>query len=732
MVKLQQMVGRAKQSRHFVAVALFVFGTIASILGQLTFPQAASAVATSPENKPVVEKICGSESTPNSDEEIALWNSCAQKVISQYTTCNTGGADGAKIAQCLKSGLGDTAKNVSAQDLKTAVDAGKAAATAEPKTEEECKAKGDTWEWNAETKKCSEKGAEAGKAECAVPGGIGWAICPIMTILSGMNDTLYAAIASFLIIEPQLFDTSDKSPYPAWQQFQSIANVIFIIGFIVVVYSQITGAGLSNYGVKKMLPKLIVIAILVNISYFLCQLAVDVSNLLGVSLKSVFDAIAGQNVTEVNVAAGGWTKIIAIVLAAAGAGLLLLAVSTPVLLAAFLALAMIALILIVRKALIVLLIVVSPVAFALYLLPNTEQWTKKWGKLFFSLLMLYPIIGVVFGASALASSVLLQLDGDMNKIVALGASALPLFVVPGLLKGSLAATGKLGAKMQGWGDKATGRVGAKSRETSRLGTALSDASKYRAQRRAINLAGKRNRGVTGVIARRAGGKGYGDRLDTQAAALEDKEFEENVSAAQASHKTMTNAQVEDIAHGRTAASDAERVAAVREIMKNGNHEQRMAMLASSAGQSDRAKQSIRDGAYAKGMNSYLGGSIGDKVMRGEVGSQADLDQAIVETANAGKLTAEGMVSDGTAANRIHSVLEASRTGTAQQVDTGQKDANGNAVMHTVAAPTDPKKTVTASGLKQAGQAAKQAQSLPATSGRIAGNMSASIDNMSRY
>lgn len=643
MVTLQQMVGRAGQSKHFVAIALFVLGTTISALGTVAFPQVAAAVTTTPETKPTVEKVCGNESTPNSDEEVTAWNACAEKVISQYNTCNTGGADSTKIAQCMKSGLGDTAKNVSAQDLKAAVEAGKTAATAEPKTEEECKAKGDTWEWNNETKKCSEKGAEEGKAECAVPGGIGWAICPVMTILSAMNDTLYGAISSFLIIEPQLFDTSDKSPYPAWQQFQSIANIIFIIGFIVVVYSQITGAGLSNYGIKKMLPKLIVIAILVNVSYFVCQLAVDVSNLLGVSLKSVFDTIAGSNVTEVNVAAGGWTKIIAAILAAAGAGLLLLAVSTPVLIAAFLALALIALILIVRKALIVLLIVVSPVAFALYLLPNTEQWTKKWAKLFFSLLMIYPIIGVVFGASALAANVLMKLDGDMNKVVALGASALPLFIVPGLLKGSLAATGKLGAKMQGWGDKATGRVGAKARETSRLGTALSDASKYRAQQRAIKLAKGRNRGATGFIARRAGGRGYGDKLSTQAASLEDAEFTEQVKAASVGFGEMGSGDVLNRFQAG-GLSEAEQAAAIEHIMSKGSFNERRALVEASGGMSQRLKKRVSEGVYAKGDQKIYGAGIGAQIMSQEgVGGAEGVANAAAANINTGSIGAEDMV-----------------------------------------------------------------------------------------
>jgi len=684
MVKLQQMVGRAKQSRHFVAIVLFVLGTTASILGQLTFPQAASAVATSPENKPVVEKICGSESTPNSDEEIALWNSCAQKVISQYTTCNTGGADSTKIAQCLKTGLGDTAKNVSAQDLKTAVDAGKAAATAEPKTEEECKAKGSTWEWNAETKKCSEKGAEAGKAECAVPGGIGWAICPIMTIVAAMNDTLYTTIAKFMIVDPKLIDTSAESPYPAWQQFQTIANVVFIIGFVVVVYSQITGAGLSNYGVKKMLPKLIVIAVLVNISYFVCQLAVDISNLLGISLRSVFDSIANSNTIGASAVPDGWTKTVAVILAGAGAGLAMLAISTPVLLAAFLALAMIALILILRQALIVLLIVISPVAFALYLLPNTEQWTKKWAKLFFSLLMLFPVIGAVFGASALASRVLVNLDSEMGGVIALGASALPLFVIPGLLKGALAATGKLGAKMQGWGDKATGaasggmrkKAGERyARSSYAQGKALRKAGeeKYRRSKFAerVQGGGLRARMARGVAVTGAGRSGQG-YLESAAAAQVDKDFEENVGAAESQQKLQSWQNRMDIATGKVASSEAERVAAVRHVMKHGNGDDRQAMLRSqgnlAGAGNERARQALSQGYLESGMAGVYGASTADKILNGmsdssdpNVGTVEDqLNDAALKNIQAGKLKAETVASDAGIAEYIADVAEAGK------------------------------------------------------------------------
>ncbi|MCA9327653.1 hypothetical protein KDA14_03950, partial [Candidatus Saccharibacteria bacterium] len=64
-------------------------------------------------------------------------------------------------------------------------------------------------------------------------------------------------------------------------------------------------------------------------------------------------------------------------------------------------------ILMLRKALIVLLIVVSPIAFVLYLLPNTEKFFSKWMKMFGQLLMVFPVVGLLFGAGQLASTIIL-------------------------------------------------------------------------------------------------------------------------------------------------------------------------------------------------------------------------------------------------------------------------------------------------------------------------------------
>ena len=84
-------------------------------------------------------------------------------------------------------------------------------------------------------------------------------------------------------------DNTAKNPTrDAWTTFQTIANVVFIILLLFVIFSQLTGVGIDNYGIKRILPKLIVVAILVNLSYLICVVCVDLSNILGSSLKGLF------------------------------------------------------------------------------------------------------------------------------------------------------------------------------------------------------------------------------------------------------------------------------------------------------------------------------------------------------------------------------------------------------------------------------------------------------------
>ena len=293
-----------------------------------------------------------------------------------------------------------------------------------------------------------------GKSTCQVE-GIGWIVCPVMNFMAKIVDSAYDVVSNMLTVNA--FTTQDSDLESTWSAFRNVANIAFVIAFLIIIYSQITGIGLSNYGIKKMLPRLIISAVLVNVSYWLCAIAVDLSNIIGSAMKTFIESGGGASFAKSANNAGdaangqGWVGIVGGVLAATTVAVAVLyiglAALVPALIAALVAIVTVLLVLTLRQALIVLLIVVSPLAFVAYLLPNTESWFKKWKDLFQTLLLMYPIIGAIFGASALASKIVMNSapaahGGDNSStaihiaIQIMGAliAILPLAITPVIMK----------------------------------------------------------------------------------------------------------------------------------------------------------------------------------------------------------------------------------------------------------------------------------------------------------
>lgn len=529
---------------------------------------------------------------------------------------------------------------------------------------------------------------------CAIE-GVGWIVCPVMNFLGSVTDGAYNFLAdNFLATNTKLVSTknsdgTESGVYTAWKAMRNIANIAFVIAFIIIIFSQLTSFGISNYGVKKMLPRLIVAAILVNASFFICQIAVDISNILGYSIKNIITGIPNSTASGgVSDQSGNGFGIATMILEGLAAGyMVFMAISIPVLLAVLLAVLMIALTLIGRTALIVILVVLSPIAFVAYLLPNTEQYFKKWYKLFYSLLLLFPIIGVVFGASTLASNIIASASDTASAsllgLIAVAVKALPLFVVPTLLKGALNGTGQLGAKVSGWSNKASQRASGKVKE-SRLG----DAMRTRQQNAAIRRAKARGGIATGNPANplRWGtyaGAGLnrltnqfvpgGSKYATKAAALEDKEYEEGIAAAQASQKSQSFAAIKEMATSGTVTvagqppkkvTEIERTAAVRQIMERGSFEDRRALVETSASLSDRQRQAVSSGVMAKGDHKVYGAPIGDAILRGEI-NQSTLSRATENNIVSGKVDQATIARDAATAKYIGDVAGTNQHGLIQ-------------------------------------------------------------------
>ena len=273
--------------------------------------------------------------------------------------------------------------------------------------------------------------------------GLGWIICPLITGMSELDDAMWKSVKALLNVSP-LNQQGGETIYAAWGSIRSIANVLFVIFFLIIIFSQLTGVGITNYGVKKMLPKIIIAAILVNISYTIVQISVDLSNIIGSSLYTLIisltppvtygwvDAVDLLEAIGASGAVAGIGIVGIIGVGGIGAAFWLL---VPLALMAALGLVVAFLTLMFRQAAIPVLAIMAPLAFVAYLLPNTESLYQKWYKFLIGMLMMYPLAALVFGGAQFAGAVIIG-NGEnfWSLVTGLIIMALPLFSLPFLAR----------------------------------------------------------------------------------------------------------------------------------------------------------------------------------------------------------------------------------------------------------------------------------------------------------
>ena len=312
------------------------------------------------------------------------------------------------------------------------------------------------------------------QAECMKKAGaFGWLICPMMF---GLRDTaegfFQKSVTPYLVVHTSivkdLADTKGEGSklYQAWSFFRNVANIMFVIAMLFVIFSQITGFGIDNYGIKKILPKLIITAIIVNFSYVICGILVDISNLAGDALRGIFEGIANgttgsserghitDNVTQIlgslvnaiapvavgSAAAGGiaYTVITGITASASGSFLAfifpILSFAGAAALAGLFAMLMLGL----RQSLIIIMIAISPIAFVLYAIPNTNAIFKRWFSLVKTLLVLYPVFCFMVGGGSLVSKIIINSDTNFYMQFIGGLlSIMPYFAVPAMTRNAV-------------------------------------------------------------------------------------------------------------------------------------------------------------------------------------------------------------------------------------------------------------------------------------------------------
>lgn len=460
---------------------------------------------------------------------------------------------------------------------------------------------------------------QKGGDECAAElNGFGSIICSGQNLFDTMTNILYGIISK--ILEEQTEITKSDPVRTHWGNFLNIANIILVIAFLVVIYSTATSTGgLSNYDVKKLLPRIIIFAIAINLSFYICMALVDLSTILG---KGAFGLLMGgsagappQLISSAKKTAG--EIVIAGVALVAVAAVLVILVGAPIIMA----LLAIVFALVVRGIALMILVIVSPIAIALYLF-NSQGLSKgftMWRDNYIKLLLVYPLFMLVWGGTRVVSGLVAKGDqGGINALFVLlveavclitpALSIMPLFKMSGDIMGkaTIAAHSNQAAnKFAGWaGSKLTGKPGDPNSPglKGRVARAIGAAAGAAAGRAAGAAQNFRGGASTGNIATQLDDQAM-NSARSKVAKYSDRDLKTAFTTGQIGGKTLDPYRMRAVIEKELPNASA---AEVKQSMQAVNTEADKLRRNGQAADADRLVQTFADTASANG-NSIMGG-----------------------------------------------------------------------------------------------------------------------------
>jgi hypothetical protein len=247
-----------------------------------------------------------------------------------------------------------------------------------------------------------------------------------------------------------------------WVKVRDLCNMFFILILLIIAFATILR--IESYPAKKLLPKLLIMAVLINFSKTICGLFIDFSQVIMLTFVNAFkDAGAGnlinlfkiQNVAKIGTAtdaalqktsATGWMTVIGIIL-----GVIVFIVTIVVVLVMIV-------ILIMRIIMLWIYVILSPLAFLLASFPAGQKYSAQWWGDFSKNVIVGPVLAfflwLALKTAEQSSVVMVSMVGaDPNNQVCAGQGSLAFFcsdeiqkfiIVLGLLVGGLIVTQQIG------------------------------------------------------------------------------------------------------------------------------------------------------------------------------------------------------------------------------------------------------------------------------------------------
>ncbi len=301
---------------------------------------------------------------------------------------------------------------------------------------------------------------------------LAWIVCPIV------NDIFVPLIGQLdKLITNQLFintgdifcgdSTTCNDYHAAWASFRNIALGLMVIAGLIAVIAQALGMEiLDAYTIRKILPRVLIVAIGITLSWPLMSFFVTLTNDLGIGIRHLIEAPFSNFSDKVGLDFGSNTLLSGLfnTAAVAGAGVLWIATGGFAILFSYAATAALAvlvavLVLILRQIAITMLILIAPIAIVAYILPNTQKYYKFWWESFSKALLMFPFIIAIIATGRIFSAIALKNGGTdiVSGSIGIIAYFAPYFLIPFTFKFAGGVLSNLGGVVN---DRGKGAFGA--------------------------------------------------------------------------------------------------------------------------------------------------------------------------------------------------------------------------------------------------------------------------------
>ncbi len=229
----------------------------------------------------------------------------------------------------------------------------------------------------------------------AAPASADWAITVfggiLKIIISGVGLILILAIRALVYVAQYSTFLDSGAVTFGWVIVRDLCNMFFVIVLLIIAFGTILN--IEKYNYKKWLPKLILMAILINFSKTICGVMIDVAQVVMLTFVNSFSSIGAGTLVNVlgitdilQIAKSGdekigfWTVI--------GAYLLGLAYVIVSLIVVITMISMLA----IRIVMIWIYVVLSPLAYLLSAFPGGQSYASKWWTEFTKNLIVGPVL----------------------------------------------------------------------------------------------------------------------------------------------------------------------------------------------------------------------------------------------------------------------------------------------------------------------------------------------------